>query len=89
MQNQRSSTIHDERYIKTIKILIQARKNAQLSQTELAQQINFTQPDISKIERLERRLDITEFVDIAEVLTDGNKSEFDRLWGKVKATHRK
>jgi transcriptional regulator with XRE-family HTH domain len=87
MQNQRPSTIHDERYINSIKVLIKARKAAGLSQTELAEQIGFTQPDISKIERLERRLDITEFFDFLEAISGGDKNVSNSLWKEISDCH--
>ena len=89
MQSTRQSTIHDSRYQKAIQALIKARKAAGLSQTELAEKLHFTQPDISKIERLERRLDITEFFDILEAITNGDRSIIDQIWNEIHECHRR
>jgi transcriptional regulator with XRE-family HTH domain len=87
MQNQRSTTIHDPRYVNSIKVLVKARKSACLSQSELAAKIGFTQPDISKIERFERRLDITEFFDVLNAISNGDRLLFDQLWKQVNECH--
>lgn len=43
--------------------LIQLRKDAGVSQIQLAQKLGLTQSDISKIERFERRIDLIESLD--------------------------
>ncbi len=88
MQNQRPSTIHDERYINSIKVLVKARKAAKLSQTDLADRMGFIQPDISKIERLERRLDITEFFDLLNAISNGDRAIFDEVWQEIIDCHK-
>ncbi len=59
----RASTIHDNRYRTLVNQLVELRQNAGLKQIELAELLGITQPDISKIERFERRLDALELVD--------------------------
>lgn len=54
-------TIHKEEYSSLIHILSQERKRLGLSQKEVAEAVGMTQSDISKVESLERRLDIIEF----------------------------
>ncbi len=49
-------------------LLIEARKNAHLTQVQLAERLNIPQSFISKYERGERRLDFTEFIEISELL---------------------
>ena len=49
-------------------LLIEARKNAQLTQVQLAEKLNIAQSFVSKYERGERRLDFTEFIEISELL---------------------
>ena len=49
-------------------LLIEARKNAQLTQVQLAEKLNIPQSFVSKYERGERRLDFTEFIEISELL---------------------
>jgi transcriptional regulator with XRE-family HTH domain len=59
-QNQSISSIHDPEYHRIIDALISLREKAKLSQKAIAQEIGLTQPDVSKIERRERRIDILE-----------------------------
>ena len=47
---------------------MQARKDANLTQAELAQRLNRRQAFISRIERGERRIDVIEFLDLARAL---------------------
>jgi transcriptional regulator with XRE-family HTH domain len=49
-------------------LLIAARKKAGMTQTELARRIDADQAFISKYENGDRRLDVVEFLKIAEVL---------------------
>lgn len=55
-------SIHSRRSAKLRQLLIAARKEAGLSQDELAQRLGGTQSAVSKIERGERRLDVIEFL---------------------------
>ncbi|WP_417926467.1 helix-turn-helix domain-containing protein [Enterobacter chengduensis] len=50
----RTPTIHDHRYRCLVQILIKLRKEASLSQSELALVLGLSQSDISKIESFER-----------------------------------
>lgn len=63
MTNKRSSTIHDTRYRRLIEILIQNRVSAGISQSTLAEELGISQPDVSKVERFVRRIDVLEFFD--------------------------
>ena len=54
------SSIHDPEYHRIVDALISLREKTKLSQKAIAQEIRLTQPDISKIERRERRIDILE-----------------------------
>jgi transcriptional regulator with XRE-family HTH domain len=63
----RPATIHDPRYKRIVNLLIEARKSAGLTQVQLAEKIGLPQPDISKIERCERRIDALELVDWCKV----------------------
>jgi transcriptional regulator with XRE-family HTH domain len=49
-------------------LLIQARKDAGLTQRDLAQRLQRPQSYVSKYENGERRLDLIEFLDLAAVL---------------------
>jgi transcriptional regulator with XRE-family HTH domain len=50
------------------KILVEARREAGLTQVALAKKLGRPQSFVSKFERGERRLDVTEFLDIARAL---------------------
>lgn len=62
------ASLHSKKYDYFRYLLIKARKNAGLTQTQLAQKLAVPQSFISKYERGERRLDFTEFVEISEVI---------------------
>lgn len=62
----KDKSIHDLRYRSLIEALTNERKRLNISQSELADQIGLHQSDISKIELLERRLDVLEFASILE-----------------------
>lgn len=49
-------------------LIIEARKRADLSQAEVAQHLRRPQSWVSKVESGERRLDVVEFIELAEVL---------------------
>lgn len=89
MQPYRSSSIHDVRYKNIIDLLVSARKEKCLSQKEVAIRLGFSQPDISKIERLERRIDIIEFLDFLEVISGDDIEFFKRKWMIINECHRK
>lgn len=50
------------------KILVQARRDAGLTQVALAKKLGRPQSFVSKFERGERRLDVPEFIDVARAL---------------------
>lgn len=55
-------------YIKFRELLVHARKDAGLTQAELAGELNRPQSYVSKYECGERRLDVIEFLEITESL---------------------
>lgn len=61
-------SIHTERYAKLLEALVDCRKTAGLSQTELSERVGRPQSYISKIENAERRLDVIEFIELCEAL---------------------
>ena len=63
----KSSSIHNSRYKKIVAMLVTARQNAGLTQIELASKLKISQPNISKIERCERRIDALELVEWLEI----------------------
>ncbi|MDO7410023.1 helix-turn-helix transcriptional regulator [Acinetobacter baumannii] len=73
-------SIHDPRYQDLIKKLIELRESKNVTQVELARRLNKPQSYVSKIEILERRIDVIELIDwlnvletdISDFLTFGN-----------------
>jgi len=61
-------SIHQEEYEKFLNCLIAARKSAGLTQQVLAKKLKKPQSFVSKYERRERRLDVIEFLTIAEAI---------------------
>lgn len=58
------SSIHDPRYAAVIQRLVALRKEKGLTQAELAGRLGrFGQPDVAKVEGLQRRLDLIELID--------------------------
>ena len=56
-------SIHDPRYQDLIKKLIELRESKNVTQVELAQRLGKPQSYVSKVEILERRLDVIELTD--------------------------
>jgi transcriptional regulator with XRE-family HTH domain len=61
-------SVHSVRYERFRELLLAARAAAGLSQVELAKMLGRPQSFVSKYERGERRLDVVEFLDVAEAL---------------------
>jgi transcriptional regulator with XRE-family HTH domain len=61
-------SLHTKPYQAFIAVMVLARKEANVTQHELARRIKKPQSFISKYERLERRLDVPEFVFVARAL---------------------
>lgn len=54
------------RYARLRELLIEARQTAGLTQVELAERLRRPQSYVSKVESGERRLDVVEFLEIAD-----------------------
>ncbi|MFM7407783.1 MAG: multiprotein-bridging factor 1 family protein [Cuspidothrix sp.] len=63
-----SKSVFTEEYNQFRKMLIDARKAANLTQAELSAKLERPQSYVSKYERGERRLDLIEFLQLAQVL---------------------
>jgi len=61
-------SVHSPRYAAFCRGLLEARKAAGLSQDAVARKLGRPQSFVSKYETGERRLDVVEFLDIADVL---------------------
>lgn len=61
-------TIHTNRYRRLVTLLIEARKEAELTQEEVADRLGRSQSHVASIESGGRRLDIIELIDLCAVL---------------------
>jgi transcriptional regulator with XRE-family HTH domain len=61
-------SVFSDEYNRFRQLLIEARKAAELTQAELSIKLGHPQSYVSKYERGERRLDLIEFLQIAQVL---------------------
>ncbi|MCC7334114.1 MAG: helix-turn-helix transcriptional regulator [Pirellulaceae bacterium] len=77
------NSVHTKRYRTLLQALIEARKAKKLSQADLAEMLGRVQTFVSKYERGERRLDVIEFIEVAEVLD----MDIVRIIRKLKATN--
>lgn len=62
-------SIHDPRYQDLIQKLIELRESKNVTQVELAQRLGKPQSYVSKVEILERRLDVIELMDWLNALS--------------------
>lgn len=67
--------LHSERYQRFRTLLIERRKEAGLTQAALAEMLSKPQSYVAKYEKDERRLDVVEFVEVAEAI-DFDAAEF-------------
>lgn len=61
--------LHSQQYDVFRKLLVSARETSGLTQVEVAQRMKKPQSFVSKYERGERRLDFTEFMELAAILS--------------------
>ncbi|MDB5580359.1 MAG: Helix-turn-helix domain protein [Bradyrhizobium sp.] len=71
--------ISDVRYRQMLAMLISARRNAGLNQAEVARRLGKPQQFVSRYELGERRLDVFEFIDVAETLGLDGFAEIKKL----------
>ncbi|MGZ3237861.1 MAG: helix-turn-helix domain-containing protein [Burkholderiaceae bacterium] len=67
--------VHDAKYILFRQMLVDARLEKNLLQSDVSDKLGKYQSYVSKYERGERRLDLPEFLEVAEAL-DINVTEF-------------
>ena len=75
-------SIHSNEYRKLTAILLDARNAAGLTQQEVADRLGKPQSYVAKVERNERRIDVVEFISLANALG----VDPARLFGAVLAT---
>lgn len=63
-----TKSVHTKNYTRFLELLITARKDADVTQDEVARRLNRPQSFVSKYENGERRVDIIEFIEIAEAI---------------------
>lgn len=63
------SSIYSEQYQLIIKKLREARRNQGLTQAAVAEQLGKPQSFLAKVENGERRLDVIEFIHLAQLLS--------------------
>jgi transcriptional regulator with XRE-family HTH domain len=73
------SSIFDSAHIVLVELLVEARKNLGLTQTQLGARVGRGQGFISLIERGQRRIDVIEFVALARALEADPQSMFSKL----------
>ena len=64
-------SIHSETYQRFTELMVQARKDAGLTQQQLADRLGKPQSFVAKYENGERRLDVVEFLEVTDCL-DGD-----------------
>lgn len=79
----RASTLYDQKYRDMVGILIAYRKHAGLTQSELAARVGVSQPDISKIERFERKIDALELIEWIRVFSCGEFDAAYEIWKEI------
>lgn len=79
----RTSTVHDQKYRKLVGLLVATRKSIGLTQAELAEKLGITQPDISKIERFERKIDALELIEWFQAFSHDKHIKADKIWKKI------
>lgn len=62
------SSLDPDLYRKLIELLVQARKEAGITQVELGKRLGLRQTFVSKFELGERRLDVAEFVAVSRAI---------------------
>jgi len=62
------SSLHSSRYYVFRALMVSAREAAGLTQAQVAERLGKPQSFVSKYERGERRLDFTEFLELADLL---------------------
>ena len=70
-----TKSLFTDRYRLFLQLLIQERRNKGITQVQLAEKLQKPQSYVSKYENGERRLDVVEFLDIADSI-DIDASEF-------------
>jgi len=74
-----SGALHSPLYTRFRGLIVQARKGAGLTQTQLSDMLGRPQSFVSKYEGGERRLDVIEFIEVCDALKTKPQSILDAL----------
>lgn len=74
-----AKSVFSDKYILLRQLLIEARKVANLTQSELSAKLSRPQSYVSKYERGERRLDLIEFLEVAAALNINPATFIEKL----------
>lgn len=74
-------TIHSQRHLRLAELLTEKRKAAGLTQAAVAQAMGRHQPFIANIENGDRRVDLVELIDLAEIVGFDVHALIDELQG--------
>ena len=72
-------TIHSKRYETFCDLLTEARKDAGLTQVDVAVKLDKPQSFVAKYEGGERRLDVIEFLEIADIINADTSAILKKL----------
>ena len=61
-------TLGTERHLRLVQLLIEARERSGMTQTELAEALGEYQSFVARVESGQRRIDVVEYLTIAETL---------------------
>ena len=76
-------SVFTDAYRRFLDVLIQARKDAGVTQAELAKRLGKPQPWVSNIERGIRRVDVIEFIAICRALNCSPEQVFGKVSGPL------
>jgi transcriptional regulator with XRE-family HTH domain len=79
-----ANSLHDPRYKRLIEMLASARKQAGLTQRDVAARLRQPPSYIGKLESRQRRLDIIELIDVVEALSLKPAAFFDQVLREIK-----
>lgn len=80
-------TVHSDAYASVLRVLVEARKAAGMTQAELARRVGSQQPVISLIERGVRRIDVVEFYVLARAIGASPEQLFSEAGRGISISH--
>ena len=80
------STLHTNEHKILVDLLIEARKEAQLNQTQVGERFGRDQKFVSLVEKSQRRLDVLEFYSYCKAMNHDPVKLFEALADKLSGT---